>query len=228
MFAAGGLSPVEPAVSRQRGRGPFKRLVLRGATIIDSTGAPPGDPLTSWWKAAGSRCSKGSVLPGLPIEPARRPAAGDFEIDCAGKFLTPGFIDCHAYRRAVSRRKPSDAEGGLRLQVVADAWRHHLPRDRKYQRAVVDASAEEGRRRAPHRCPPDLCLRRVSGHQRQRRDDPYTGSRPRVAGRRQGSGRRRGEVLRGTARDHESRPRSVPASSACEAVAITRSSRWVA
>jgi hypothetical protein len=90
--------------------------------------------------------------PGLPIEPARRPAAGDFEIDCAG--MTPGFIDCHAYRRAVSRRKPSDAEGGLRLQVVADAWRHHLPRGRKYQRAVVDASAEEGRRRAPHRCPP--------------------------------------------------------------------------
>ncbi|HEX9589223.1 MAG TPA: hypothetical protein VGA15_15940 [Bradyrhizobium sp.] len=97
MFAAGGLPPVEPAVSRQRGRGPFKRLVLRGATIIDGTGAPPWGPADV--VVEGSRISvlKRVGTPGLPIEPARRPAAGDVEIDCAGKFLTPGFIDCHAH-----------------------------------------------------------------------------------------------------------------------------------
>src|SRR4051794_32975571 len=44
MFAAGGLPQVEPATSRSRGQGPFKRLVLRGASIIDGTGAPPWGP----------------------------------------------------------------------------------------------------------------------------------------------------------------------------------------
>ena len=44
MFAAGGLPQVEAAASRNRGRGPFKRLVLRGASIIDGTGAPPWGP----------------------------------------------------------------------------------------------------------------------------------------------------------------------------------------
>src|SRR3546814_16380884 len=28
---------------------------------------------------------------------ARRPAKGDREIDCRGKYVTPGFVDCHAH-----------------------------------------------------------------------------------------------------------------------------------
>ena len=32
------------ATQRDRGIGPFKRLVLRGATVIDGTGAPPIGP----------------------------------------------------------------------------------------------------------------------------------------------------------------------------------------
>src|SRR3546814_15795683 len=40
-----GMPPVDPATSRDRGDGPFERLVLRGATIIDGTGAPPLSPM---------------------------------------------------------------------------------------------------------------------------------------------------------------------------------------
>ena len=80
MFAAGGLPSVEPAVSRQRGRGPFKRLVLRGATIIDGTGAPPWGPADVVVEGGRISVLKRVGTPGLPIEPARRPAAGDFEI----------------------------------------------------------------------------------------------------------------------------------------------------
>ena len=41
---ASGMPALEKAKDRDRGAGPFKRLVLRGATIIDGTGAPPWSP----------------------------------------------------------------------------------------------------------------------------------------------------------------------------------------
>jgi imidazolonepropionase len=82
-------------------------LVLRGATIIDGTGAPP-------WGPADLVVEDGRITelekvgtPGLPIDPARRPRPGDEEIDCAGRFLTPGFIDVHAHIGA-----PFHAENG--------------------------------------------------------------------------------------------------------------------
>lgn len=92
-----GMPPVQPASGRDRGDGPFRRLVLRGATIIDGTGAPP-------WGPADIVVEQGRIAeirpvgaPGQPINSARRPAAGDHEIDCEGKYVTPGFVDCHAH-----------------------------------------------------------------------------------------------------------------------------------
>ena len=94
---AAGMAPVQAATTRDRGTGPFGRLVLRGATIIDGTGAPP-------WGPADIVIERGRIseivavgTPHVPIAPSRRPAAGDSEIDCHGKFVTPGFIDCHAH-----------------------------------------------------------------------------------------------------------------------------------
>src|SRR5579862_2597735 len=63
-----GQPVVAAATQRDRGVGPFKRLVLRGATVIDGTGAPPIGPT--------------DIV---------------IEIDCRGKWVTPGFIDCHAH-----------------------------------------------------------------------------------------------------------------------------------
>src|SRR5262249_60442075 len=41
----GEVSVVAKATSRDRGIGPFKRLALRSATVIDGTGAPPIGPI---------------------------------------------------------------------------------------------------------------------------------------------------------------------------------------
>lgn len=94
---ASGMPALEKARDRDRGAGPFKRMVLRGATIIDGTGAPP-------WSPADIVVEDGKIVAiekvGLPRKlaaDARRPTAGDHEIDCRGKFVTPGFIDCHAH-----------------------------------------------------------------------------------------------------------------------------------
>jgi imidazolonepropionase len=96
-FAKYGLAGIEPARGKDRGDGPYPRLILRGATLIDGTGAPP-------WGIVDIVVEQGRITdivsvgkPNMPIKAARRPAAGDREIDCHGKFVTPGFVDSHAH-----------------------------------------------------------------------------------------------------------------------------------
>ncbi|WP_375460893.1 amidohydrolase family protein [uncultured Enterovirga sp.] len=95
--AKAGQPPVAAATTRDRGEGPYRRLVLRGATVIDGTGAPPIGPIDivveegriTLMKKVGSSIST--------IKDKLRPEAGDHEIDCQGKWVTPGFVDCHAH-----------------------------------------------------------------------------------------------------------------------------------
>ncbi|MET4579357.1 amidohydrolase family protein [Ottowia thiooxydans] len=108
-----GLHAVEPAQQRDQGQGPFSRLVLRGATIIDGSGGPPWGPADIVVEKGriASIVSVGSA--GQPIRAERRPAAGDHEIDCHSKYVTPGFIDCHAhigifYHAAAGPMAPAD------------------------------------------------------------------------------------------------------------------------
>jgi len=97
MFAEHGLPPVEPATTRNRGIGPYKRLVLRGATVIDGTGAPPFGPVDIAVEDGRITALKTVGAAKLPINPERRLPKGDHEIDCSGKFVTPGFVDSHAH-----------------------------------------------------------------------------------------------------------------------------------
>ncbi|MGT2509579.1 amidohydrolase family protein [Cupriavidus basilensis] len=96
-FAKYRLGGVDPAKGRDRGVGPHKRLVLRGATLIDGTGAPPWGlvDIVIEDRTIADIVSVGT--PGLPIRPDRRPTGADAEIDCEGKFVTPGFVDSHAH-----------------------------------------------------------------------------------------------------------------------------------
>ena len=93
--ATAGQPPIVPARQRDRGVGPFKRLVLRGATVIDGTGAPPIGPTDI--VVENNRITLLKKVAGNLANAANRPAAGDHEIDCRGKWVTPGFIDCHAH-----------------------------------------------------------------------------------------------------------------------------------
>ncbi len=95
--AARGWHPPPAATGRDRGAGPFKRLVLRGATIIDGTGAPPWGPVDVVVENERIVALIGVGSPRVPIHPDRRPAPGDREIDCHGKYVMPGFVDSHAH-----------------------------------------------------------------------------------------------------------------------------------
>ena len=92
-----GMFPAPAATQRDRGLGPFKRLVLRGATIIDGTGAPPWGPVDLVIEQGRITGIVNVGTPHKTINPARRPSAGDHEIDCHEKFVTPGLIDSHAH-----------------------------------------------------------------------------------------------------------------------------------
>jgi|SRR5271166_1044 len=92
-----GMPPLEPARARDRGIGPFKRLVLRGATVIDGTGAPPIGPIDIVVENGRIAELRKVGVPKVPIEASRRPEGGDHEIDCSAKYVAPGFIDCHAH-----------------------------------------------------------------------------------------------------------------------------------
>ena len=78
-------------------KGPWKRLVIRGATMVDGTGAPPVGPVDI--VIEGNKIKQISSVgnPGVPINEAYRPAKGDYEIDAHGSYVLPGFIDSHAH-----------------------------------------------------------------------------------------------------------------------------------
>ena len=96
-LAARCLPSLAPAPPRDRGEGPFARLILRGATLIDGTGAPPWGPVDIVIEGDRITGIHGVGTPHRPIAAARRPEGGDRELDCHGKFVTPGFVDCHAH-----------------------------------------------------------------------------------------------------------------------------------
>lgn len=85
------------ATTRDRGTGPYNRMILRGATVIDGTGAPPIGPVDIIIERDRIVEMRTVGAPRRPIDPAARPAPGDFEIDCHGKFVTPGFVDTHGH-----------------------------------------------------------------------------------------------------------------------------------
>lgn len=77
--------------------GPYKRLVIRGATMVDGTGAPPIGPVDI--VVEGNRITAIKLIgsPGVPINEGARPAKGDHEIDASGAYILPGLIDSHSH-----------------------------------------------------------------------------------------------------------------------------------
>ena len=116
LLGAGSLSaqdgrPETTPRGDDEGGGPYDRLILRGVTIIDGTGAPPQGPVDI--VIEGDRIASVSTVgfPGLDINEERRPDlavddnpdANVHEIDLSGHFVMPGFVDMHAHTGGVPK-----------------------------------------------------------------------------------------------------------------------------
>ncbi|MGH7502841.1 MAG: amidohydrolase family protein [Longimicrobiales bacterium] len=96
-----GVAPLEaqvqPAPARAEGEGPFERLILRGAIVIDGTGAPPQGPVDI--VIEGNRITRivGVGVPGRPLRTTGRPEDATREIAAEGMYVLPGFVDNHLH-----------------------------------------------------------------------------------------------------------------------------------
>ncbi|MHA7131221.1 amidohydrolase family protein [Algoriphagus namhaensis] len=93
------FAQIEPAPDRQEGEGPFERLVIRGVTLIDGTGAPPIGPVDIIVKQNKITEIVAVGYPGLPIREEDRPKveSTDKVLDLEGHYLLPGFVDMHGH-----------------------------------------------------------------------------------------------------------------------------------
>jgi imidazolonepropionase-like amidohydrolase len=99
LAAAGQARAQDPAPPRGAGEGdgPHQRLVIRGVTVIDGTGAPPYGPADI--VIEGNRIAEVQTVgyPLVPVNPQRRPQNATREIDGSGMYVMPGFIDLHTH-----------------------------------------------------------------------------------------------------------------------------------
>ena len=79
------------------GGGPYDRLVIRGITVIDGTGAAPIGPMDVVVEHNRIVDVVSVGTPHVPIKEKGRPAKGTREIDGTGMYLLPGFVDTHVH-----------------------------------------------------------------------------------------------------------------------------------
>lgn len=79
------------------GEGPFERLIIRGATLIDGTGAPPIGPVDIVIENNRIAEVESVGYPGLPIQEDDRPGGATREIDAHGSYVMPGIVDMHTH-----------------------------------------------------------------------------------------------------------------------------------
>ena len=99
---------IEPAPPRGEGEGPFDRLIIRGATMIDGAGAPPRGPVDIVIENNRIVQVRSVGYPGVEINESRRPEPGDYEIDAHGMYVLPGFVDMHGHMGGTSQGTPAE------------------------------------------------------------------------------------------------------------------------
>ena len=111
--------PQLPAPDRRagEGEGPFQRLIIRGATVIDGTGAPPQGPVDIVVENNRIREVRSVGHPRVPIREAARPRDATREIDAQGMYVLPGLIDVHAHIGGLAQ--------GTSAEYVYKLWMAH-------------------------------------------------------------------------------------------------------
>lgn len=109
-FALSLSAQIMPAPARTAGEGPFDRLIFRGVTLVDGTGAPPIGPVDI--VVEQNRISKIQVVGylGLQINQDRRPKAGinDKVYELEGHYLLPGLVDMHGHIGGSGQGTPAE------------------------------------------------------------------------------------------------------------------------
>jgi imidazolonepropionase-like amidohydrolase len=118
MMAVNAVAAPLSAPDRQRGEGPFERLILRGVIVVNGEGAPPSGPADVL--VEGNRIARIRNL-GIaePVPVSRRIEAqpGDRVLELHGHYLLPGFVDLHAHF--------GGDEQGVPAEYVAKLWLAH-------------------------------------------------------------------------------------------------------
>lgn len=110
IFSTVAFSQIPSAPERAEGEGPFERLILRGGILISGTGAPPTGPVDIIIEGNRIVNIVNVGYPGVPINEARRPAAGanTKELDVEGMYILPGFVDMHGHIGGSAQGTPAE------------------------------------------------------------------------------------------------------------------------
>jgi imidazolonepropionase-like amidohydrolase len=100
--------PHAPDRRPDEGEGPHRRLIIRGANMIDGTGAPAQGPVDIVIEGNRIVEIKSVGAPHVPIDSSRRPQNATHEIDATGMYVMPGFVDLHAHTGGTSQGTPAE------------------------------------------------------------------------------------------------------------------------
>ncbi len=107
--------PAGPADSGKR----FKRIVIRNAMVVDGNGKPAAGPYDIV-------VENDLITQLVGIDPvaaangtARRPAAGDIDIDAAGKYVLPGLINLHGHTQDERGGVPQPVDYCMKLWLAS-------------------------------------------------------------------------------------------------------------
>src|SRR5918997_3843784 len=104
-----------PPRGPDEGKGPFNKLVIRGANVIDGAGGTARGPMDI--VIVNNRITeiRSAGTPGLPMEPNRPPRDADYEVDATGMWVMPGLVDEHVHAE----------QGGTPLTYAYKLWLAH-------------------------------------------------------------------------------------------------------
>ena len=96
------------APDRHEGTGPFAKLIVRGATLIDGTGGPPRGPVDI--VVEGNRITDVANVgvPYVAIDSTKRPKGAAKEIDAKGMYVMPGIVDLHVHQGTQQKAPESE------------------------------------------------------------------------------------------------------------------------
>ena len=105
-----------PDRGADEGQGPFDRLIIRGAILIDGSGAPPRGPVDIVVEGNRIVSIQNVGVPHVPIDEDGRPGDATFELDAAGSYVMPGFVNNHIHAGDVP--KAPEAEYPYKLWMA--------------------------------------------------------------------------------------------------------------